>query len=251
MENKIYNPFSLEGKTILVTGASSGIGRATAIECSKLGARIILTGRSEERLQGTLGLLNGTEHLVFPFDLSKIEDLDLFVDKLPTLDGLVNNAGITITYPVQFIKADNLNEILSINTISPVLLTQKLLRKKRLLRNSSVVFTASISGIYCVIPGNAMYSITKAAINAFMKNAAVELAYKGIRFNCVCPGMVDTGILEAGVVTKEQLEIEKAKYPMKRFGNPHEVALGIVYFLSDSSFVTGSDLVMDGGFTLL
>ena len=247
----MYNPFTLEGKTVLVTGASSGIGMATAIECSKMGATVVVTGRNEERLNHTLLLLEGKGHLAFQADLSVDEEIDKLVESCPVLDGLVNNAGITITIPTQFITRDKLTGILDVNTIGPIMLFQRLLKKKKIAKGSSVVFTASISGLCCVGLGNSLYSTSKAAIGGFVKNAALDLAVKNIRVNAVCPGMVDTHILDAGVIDQEQLELEKKKYPMKRFGKPEEVAYAIIYLLSNaSSFTTGSCLVMDGGFTL-
>lgn len=246
-----YNPFSLEGKTILVTGASSGIGKATAIECSKMGAKVVVTGRNEERLNQTLSMLEGDGHLSIPADLSNEESLNGLVEKCPSLQGLVNNAGSTIMLPTQFISRDKLMQVLEVNTVAPILLTQMLLKKKKLGRGASVVFTDSISGVEIASLGNVLYSTSKSAINGFMKNAALDLAGKNIRVNAVCPGMIATQILDSGTVTVEDMENDIKKYPLKRYGAPEEVAYAIVYFLSDASgFTTGASLVIDGGFTL-
>ena len=245
------NPFSLEGKTILVTGASSGIGRATAIACSQMGAVVVVTGRNEPRLQETLDALEGSGHQMIVADIANDDQIDYLVDQIPAINGLVNNAGITETCPTQFIKRDKLNRVMEVNTIAPILLTQRILKKKKLGKGGSIVFTCSISGTCVCVGGNVLYSASKGAIHGFMKNAALDLAHKGIRVNDVCPGMIDTHILDAGTISEEQLEIESQRYPMKRFGKPEEVAYGIIYLLSDaSSFVTGSSLVIDGGFTL-
>lgn len=245
------NPFSLEGKTILVTGASSGIGRATAIACSQMGAVVVVTGRNEPRLQETLDALEGSGHQMIVADIANDDQIDYLVDQIPAINGLVNNAGITETCPTQFIKRDKLNRVMEVNTIAPILLTQRILKKKKLGKGGSIVFTCSISGTCVCGGGNVLYSASKGAIHGFMKNAALDLAHKGIRVNDVCPGMIDTHILDAGTISEEQLEIEAQRYPMKRFGKPEEVAYGIIYLLSDaSSFVTGSSLVIDGGFTL-
>ena len=245
------NPFSLEGKTILVTGASSGIGRATAIACSQMGAVVVVTGRNEPRLQETLDALEGSGHQMIVADIANDDQLDYLVDQIPAINGLVNNAGITETCPTQFIKRDKLNRVMEVNTIAPILLTQRILKKKKLGKGGSIVFTCSISGTCVCVGGNVLYSASKGAIHGFMKNAALDLAHKGIRVNDVCPGMIDTHILDAGTISEEQLEIEAQRYPMKRFGKPEEVAYGIIYLLSDaSSFVTGSSIVIDGGFTL-
>ena len=245
------NPFSLEGKTILVTGASSGIGRATAIACSQMGAVVVVTGRNESRLQETLDALEGSGHQMIVADIANDDQIDYLVDQIPAINGLVNNAGITETCPTQFIKRDKLNRVMEVNTIAPILLTQRILKKKKLGKGGSIVFTCSISGTCVCGGGNVLYSASKGAIHGFMKNAALDLAHKGIRVNDVCPGMIDTHILDAGTISEEQLDIEAQRYPMKRFGKPEEVAYGIIYLLSDaSSFVTGSSIVIDGGFTL-
>ena len=245
------NPFSLEGKTILVTGASSGIGRATAIAGSQMGAVVVVTGRNELRLQETLDALEGSGHQMIVADIANNDQIDYLVDQIPAINGLVNNAGITETCPTQFIKRDKLNRVMEVNTIAPILLTQRILKKKKLGKGGSIVFTCSNSGTRVCVGGNVLYSASKGAIHGFMKNAALDLAHKGIRVNDVCPGMIDTHILDAGTISEEQLEIEAQRYPMKRFGKPEEVAYGIIYLLSDaSSFVTGSSIVIDGGFTL-
>ena len=248
----MYNPFTLENKTILVTGASSGIGKATAIECSKLGAKVVVTGRNEERLNQTLAELEGEGHQTIVADLASDEGVNTLVEQCPKIDGLVNNAGATVTVPVQFINRENLEGLMQVNTVAPILLFQRLMKAKKLGKGASVVFTASVSGLCCAVLGNSLYSTSKAAIGGFVKNSALELAGKNIRVNAVCPGMIDTHILDAGIVGADDLDRERQKYPMKRFGKPEEVAWSIIYLLSDaSSFTTGSTLVMDGGFTLL
>ncbi len=248
----MYNPFTLENKTILVTGASSGIGKATAIECSRMGAKVVVTGRNEERLNQTLAELEGEGHQTIVADLASDEGVNTLVEQCPKIDGLVNNAGATVTVPVQFINRENLEGLMQVNTVAPILLFQRLMKAKKLGKGASVVFTASVSGLCCAVLGNSLYSTSKAAIGGFVKNAALELAGKNIRVNAVCPGMIDTHILDAGIVGADDLDRERQKYPMKRFGKPEEVAWSIIYLLSDaSSFTTGSTLVMDGGFTLL
>lgn len=247
----MYNPYSLVDKTILITGASSGIGKATAIECSKMGAKVVVTGRNEERLNQTLSQLDGFGHLALIADLASEDGITNLVNQCPHLDGLVNNAGSTIMVPTQFISRDKLLQILEVNTISPILLTQMLLKNKKLGKGASVVFTDSISGVNIASPGNVLYSTSKAAINGFVKNAALDLSVKNIRVNAVCPGMINTHILDNGSVTSEDVEADMKKYPLKRYGRPEEVAYAIIYFLSDASgFTTGASLVIDGGFTL-
>ena len=246
-----YNPFSLEGKTILVTGASSGIGKETAIECSKIGASVVITARNEKRLLETLSALdtsNGQKHQMVIADLSSQDGVNALVDVLPELNGVSLNAGIVKTLPVKFINNDDLQEVLNVNMIGPVLLIQRLLKKKKIGKGASVVFTSSIGGVMISTVGNTMYGISKGGLNAFMKGLALEMASKGVRSNSVNPGFVDTNILSAGTISQEQLEENKKRYPLGRFGKPEDVAYAIIYLLSDaSSWVTGHTLVVDGG----
>jgi NAD(P)-dependent dehydrogenase (short-subunit alcohol dehydrogenase family) len=247
----MYNPFSLEGKTILVTGASSGIGRAIAIECSKMGATVVISARNKERLRETLSLMEGNSHSIIEADLNKKEDRMQIVELSPQIEGLVNCAGLIKTLPFQFVNENNLEEVMNVNFTAPALISAQLVKKKKMAKNSSIVFISSISGNMCVGGGNSIYSASKAAINGIAKNMAYDLAPKGIRVNCVMPGMIDTHIFDSGTITDEQLEEEVKRYPLRRWGKPEEVAYAVIYLLSDaSSWVTGSNLVIDGGFTL-
>ena len=226
----MYNPFSLEGKTILVTGASSGIGRATAIECSRMGAKVIITARNEERLKETLEQLEGDDHCMILCNLADTLAIDGLVSNLPEIHGLVNNAGFTKL---------------------SLLLFQKLLKKKKIKKGASIVFTSSMAGLGCTSVGNSMYTASKGAISAYIKTAALELAPKSIRINAICPAMVNTGILEGGSVTKEQLKEDMKQYPLGRYGDPYDIAWAMIYLLSDaSSWITGTNLILDGGLTL-
>jgi len=246
-----YNPFSLEGKTILITGASSGIGKATAIECSKLGATVIITARNEDRLLKTLNELEGDTHQMILCDLSQKESIIELVNKLPDLDGLVNNAGFTIARPIKFIDENDFNSLLNVNTVAPILLLTHLLKKKKLKSGGSVVFTSSVAGLGRTVVGNSMYTASKGALSAFIANGALELASKGIRVNAVCPGMVETNILAAGTITSEQTESDKLNYPLKRYGKPEEIAWAMIYLLSDASkWITGSNFIIDGGYSI-
>lgn len=251
----MYNPFSLEGKTILVTGASSGIGRGIAIESSKMGAKVVINGRNEQRLNETLSQLEGEGHLAIRADLSKQEDLDALVEQCPPLNGVVHSAGIPQMCPVKHIDRETITEILNINSITPILLNSILLRKKVLQKKSSIVFISSISGVCVGNVGEATYSTSKGAISGYMKSAAYELASQGSRVNSINPGLVPTRILELSndVFSAEQLEeTTKGKYPLKRYGTPEDIAYAAIYLLSDaSSWVTGINLVVDGGYTII
>ena len=248
-----YNPYSLAGKTILVTGAASGIGRATSVECSKLGARLVLADIDGPGLAETLAMLAQPEleHLTFTVDLCDEEAIADMVGRLPVLDGVSNNAGITKLVPVQFIGADDFERIHKVNLLAPILLTKYLVKKKKIARGGSVVFTASAAGVCRVSVGNAIYATTKCGVDAFMRTAALELAPKGIRCNSVNPGMVETPLIKRGQVTDEQHEKDKENYPLGRYGKPEDVAFATIYLLSDAScWMTGTALKIDGGLTL-
>ena len=252
MSSTNYNPFSLEGKIILITGAAGGIGKATAVECAKLGAHLFLTDINEEGLKVTMSCLENIEqHRYFVANLTIDEEIDKLVGEIEKLDGFVSNAGVTKPAPVKFVNRIDLERIMSINAMAPMYLTQRLLKKKKFSKNSSIVFTVSIGGVYTTAFGNAMYGSSKGALQVFMKNVALESASSGIRCNSVNPGMINTGLLKPGTYSEEDRKKDMLTYPMKRYGEPHEVALGIVYLLSDaSSFVTGHSLIIDGGKTL-
>lgn len=246
----MYNPFSLEGKTILVTGASSGIGRTTAIECSKLGAHVVITGRNAERLQETFNLLEGSGHMQILADLTDTESLEHLVNEMPQLDGLVNNAGIGYNKPVTFIKSSDLDAMFDTNTYAPVMLTKLAMKKKKIKKGGSIVFTSSIAALVENM-GNAVYSMSKAAIMSFAKTCALEFADKGIRVNSVHPGMVETKLIHGGAISEDDMQKDMQNYPLKRYGRPEEIAWSIIYLLSDASaWVTGSQSVIDGGMHL-
>jgi NAD(P)-dependent dehydrogenase (short-subunit alcohol dehydrogenase family) len=248
----MYNPFTLEGKTILITGASSGIGKATAIECSRLGAKVIIFGRNKERLESTFKELEGENHIQIIADLSDESILDDVINELPKIDGIANVAGIVKTLPFQFVNRKELDNIFDVNFFAPVLLSQKLIKKKKLNKDSSIVFVSSIDGPVTAHIGNSIYSASKGAISAISRNMAVDLASKKIRVNSVLPGMTETPLIHGDGITQEQLDLDKKLYPLKRYGEPKEIAWAIIYFLSNASgWTTGSQLVVDGGFTLL
>ena len=249
--NPTYNPFSLKGKTILVTGASSGIGRATAIECSKLGAIVIITGRNSERLQQTYDSLYGLGHLQIIADLNNLEDLTSLANQVPILDGVVNNAGIAKTQPISFIKEEDLQKIFATNTFTPILLVKQLLRKKKINKNASLVFTSSVSAIKSDL-GNSVYGASKAALQSYVRYCARELAPKSIRANSIHPGMVTTPLITGGAHSDEELKADMQKYPLGRYGKPEEIAWAVIYLLSDASaWVTGHSLIIDGGISTL
>lgn len=245
-----YNPFSLEGKTILITGASSGIGKSTAIECSKMGANIILCGRNIERLNETKNLLKGDEHLIIDGDLLDETAINNIVSSVPQLDGIVLSAGKGLTLPFQFSTREKFDEIFNINFFSQIELLRLLTKKKKLNQNSSVVVIVSIGGTKKFSVGNSIYGASKAALLSMVNFCAQELASKKIRVNGICPGMVETPLIRRGTLTEEQLKDDMNKYPLKRYGYPEDIAYGAIYLLSNASaWITGQSIVIDGGIT--
>lgn len=245
-----YNPFTLIGKTVLITGASSGIGRATAIECAKMGATCVLCGRNEQRLQETLQALEGANHIVIAADLLTDEGILAIVNQTPKLDGVVCNAGINLMSPLYFLKSDEMNTVFQTNVLAPMNLMNALLRKKNIKNQASLVFLSSIDALNPDV-GSSAYAASKAALTSFMRSCAKELAPRKIRSNAVQPGLVETGMMHNGFVSEEDLEKNKEHYLLKRFAKPEEIAWSIVYLLSDaSSFMTGSIVTIDGGATI-
>lgn len=246
----MYNPYSLEGKTILITGASSGIGRSTAIECSKLGARVVLVARNVERMNETLSHMTGEGHMAIMADITNEDDIKRIAEESPCLDGLVNNAGITIVKPIAFFSDKDLNKVYGTNTFAPMLLTKWLLKKKKIANGASLVFTSSIASFLSSL-GNGIYGTSKAALTSYVKYCARELAAKKIRANSVHPGMVETQLIHGGSISEEDLKKDLENYPLGRYGKPEDIAWAIIYLLSDASaWVTGHELVIDGGVTL-
>ena len=247
-----YNPFQVKGKTILITGASSGIGRATAIEASRMGAQLILLGRDQERLSETRNNLEGNGHISFVGDLTSPETWSKVANEVPPLDGIVHSAGINKIVPFSFISDKGLDSLFRTNFFAPFLLTRTLVKNRKVNKNGSIVFITSIEGPITGHIGNSAYAASKGALSAAVKSMAVELAPQKIRVNTVLPGMTETPLIYGISISEEQLAADRLNYPLKRYAQPQEIAWGILYFLSDaSSFTTGAGLVIDGGFTLL
>lgn len=239
----------LLGKHILITGASSGIGRQTSYLCASLGAILVITGRNKIRLNDTLLSLSGEGHQAICCDQTNVEEVSNMVDQLPSLDGVVYCAGIQETCLTKNIDLPVLDKLMSTNFFSTVLLNTQLLQKKKLKKNASIVFVSSVAIEYAEI-GNAVYSSTKAALTSFAHVLALELSSRRIRVNTVMPGMVRTPLREQFEVTEEQFEKDEMNYPLG-YGEPEDVANAIVFLLSDASrWITGSDLLLDGGLTL-
>ena len=246
--SNVFNPFSLRDKTILVTGASSGIGRETAIVCSRMGATVVITGRNKIRLNETLNALEGIDNLSIAADLTKSEDIESLVHLLPSLNGVVHCAGIGDRSLLKMVKENDIANVMSTNFESPVLLQKALLKKKKLINSSSIVFIASRAPFAPTI-GNGIYAASKGALIAYAKVLGLEVASQMMRVNCVCPAMVWTELVErdAALTGVDYHEAEKA-YPLRRYGRPEDIANLVVYLLSDASkWMTGSCIDITGG----
>lgn len=250
----MHNPFTLNDKTILVTGASSGIGRAIAIACAGAGASVILTARNLDRLSETLGSLDMTQgqaHSIIAADLLKKEESDCLINALPKLDGVALCSGKGLTLPFQFSTREKFNDIFETNFFSPAELLRQLYKNKLLNKEASVVVIASMGGTHIFSGGNGIYGASKAALDSLMKFCAKEFAPRKVRVNTICPAMIDTPLIHRGTITDEQLTENAQIYPLKRYGHPEDVAYAAQYLLSDaSSWVTGTSMIIDGGLSI-
>jgi NAD(P)-dependent dehydrogenase (short-subunit alcohol dehydrogenase family) len=249
------HPFSLHGKTIVVTGASSGIGRQCAIACSRMGAKVILIGRNSARLAGTNELLvAGAGHLVLSVDLNQFaivaEKIDSEKKNIGTIAGVVHCAGISTTLPVRMINENHLHDFFQTNVNGAINLTQLLVKPGFMPDGGSVVFMTSVMGLVGEA-GKTLYSLTKGALLAGSKSMAIELAPKKIRVNCISPGVVITPMSGSAVYSQDEASLERIKsYHPLGLGDVVDVANACVFLLSDASrWITGSNLIVDGGYT--
>lgn len=242
-----FNPFTLEGKTILVTGASSGIGRGIAIACSKMGATVIINGRNEQRLAETMTEMQGEENISLAADLSDSNSLTEMVSRLPKLDGIVHCAGIGQRVLCKQLQEADLDTMMDVNFKAPVMLQTEILKQKKINKGASIVFIASIASDSPSI-GNAVYSASKGAIISYANCLALELAPRKIRDNCILPAMIWTDLILKGGITEEELKEDEKKYPLKRYGKPEDIANLSIYLLSNAAaWMTGSSIKITGG----
>ncbi|MDF3029536.1 MAG: family oxidoreductase [Moraxellaceae bacterium] len=243
----------LESKTFLVTGASSGIGRAIAIALSRQKAKVYITGRSSERLDETLRSFEG-EGVVIPADLTVAEEREHLVDSLPALDGVCHCAGIINPFPIRYVDQAQLDKIFDINGAAPMLLTSRLLGKKKIRDDGALVFISSVASERGM-KGGSLYSASKAALEAFSRSITLEHSAKRIRSNCLKPALVRTPLYEqakdhaTAAGSLENYEAYETRYPLG-IGTPEDVASAALFLLSSASrWITGTSLVLDGGLT--
>lgn len=244
-------PFHLSAKTILITGASSGIGRQAAIECAAMGAQLVLTARNQSKLSQLLSELKGEGHTMIKADLLNTENIIALAQTVSALDGVVHCAGVVKPFPVSFLNAEKISETFNTNFNAVVELTGALFKAKKINQGASLVFLSSISGQH-PHKGGSMYAASKAAVEAFSKTVALEYASKHIRANCISPAMVKTPMFDiaAAEISEESMKEHVAKYPLG-VGYPQDVANAVVFLLSPASrWITGANLIMDGGLLL-
>lgn len=243
----MFNPFSLEWKTILVTGASSGIGRGIAVTCSKMGASVIINGRNTDKLSETLSMMEGEGNAVAAGDLTDSQMLSTIVKSLPKLDGVVHCAGVGQRIPCKLLSEQLLDEVMDVNFKAPIMLQSELLKQNKLNKGGSIVFIASMA-IWSPSLGNSVYSASKGAVVSFANCLALELAPRKIRVNCISPAMVWTDLILKDGLEEDQLKADESNYPLKRYGQPEDIANLAVYMLSDAStWMTGSNVKISGG----
>lgn len=248
---EFLNPFSLVGKTVLITGASSGIGKTTAIECSRLGARVIITGRNMKRLEETMSSLSGENHCMVPsLNLNSYNEVSFFIDELPCIDGVVYCAATQKTTPIKHIIDKDIRDLFDTNFFSIVNFNKELLTRKKINKGCSIVFISSTAASHVANIGNAMYASSKGAITSFAKILALELSSRSIRVNCVIPGMIRTEMLDKLSIDSDEINKDELNYPLG-YGETKDVAYAIIYLLSNASkWITGTNLLLDGGLTL-
>jgi NAD(P)-dependent dehydrogenase (short-subunit alcohol dehydrogenase family) len=250
MSTMFQHPFQLHGKTVLVTGASSGIGRAVAVECARVGARLVISGRSQERLDETMAMMkavSNVDHVACIADVTDAAQLAQLVQAAGEVDGVVHAAGISSVAPMRMLRQSAMQNTLDNNLLAPMLLTQQLMYKKSLRNGASLVFLSSIAAHTATL-GLSPYAASKAALEGMIRPLALELAPRGMRANALAPGIVDTPMVNRD---DDLMETQRKLYPLG-LGKPEDVAYAAIYLLSDASRkVTGTRLHLDGGISWL
>ncbi len=238
---------NLQGKRILVTGASSGIGKAIAIACANAGATVISTGRNQTSLDALTKSLAGEGHSYIVANLAETAERNRLVHNIQEVDGVVHAAGIGLTLPAKFTTEQDIKNVFDINFKAPVMLQTQLTTDRKIAKGASIVFIASITATKPMV-GNSIYSASKAALISYARVLALELAPRKIRVNCISPAMVWTRLVTNGGLSLEQLKADEQTYPLKRYGQPEDIAPLTIYLLSEaSSWMTGSNIDITGG----
>lgn len=252
----MYNPFTIKDKFIVITGASSGIGRQCAVDCSKMGAKVALFGRDIVRLNETLSLMDGSDHKCFSVNLTNSECIPSAITEVVAtmgrIDGVVNCAGTSGVYPLKAMSIKRMEEFVRTNVFSALEFTRECVKKKHFNpEGGSVIFLSSVMGIVGE-KGKSLYSLTKGALISAARALACEYADKRVRFNCISPGAILTPInaklpYMVDIDARAQLESQH----LLGIGETSDISNGVIYLLSDASrWVTGQNLIIDGGYTV-
>ncbi|WP_455886681.1 SDR family NAD(P)-dependent oxidoreductase [Pseudomonas rustica] len=247
--NNELSAFALSEQVILVTGASSGIGRQIALSCAAAGATVVLSGRNVERLHAVLDELGGAPHRILAADLNDEAQVDELSRSVGKIHGVVHSAGVAALSPLRMASREHIESQLATNVIAPMLLTRYLLARQAICNGGSILFISSISA-HIGVRGVGAYSASKAAVEGLARSLAIELAPRKVRVNCLAPGFVQTPMLDAMHSTTGNLDSTVARYPLG-IGQPEDVANAAIFFLSAASrWITGQALVLDGGHTV-
>lgn len=248
--------FSLQNKTILITGASSGIGRQCAMSCEQKGAALILLGRDQKRLEETMGLMKDkVRHITYSIDLCEFDTVETLMDdiiqKKGKINGLIHAAGISTTLPFKMMNPEKLEYFFRTNVFAAMNLTRFALKKTCISdEGGSVVFISSVMGMVGET-GKSLYGMTKGALIAAVRSLSLEYGPRRIRFNCISPGVVETPMSQKSVYSQDEASLSyiKSLHPLG-IGLPDDIANACIYLLSDASkWVTGTNLIVDGGYT--
>ncbi len=250
-----YNPFSLKDKLIVVTGASSGIGRQCAVVCSHAGARVALLGRDPDRLDETFRMMKDPgRHVTYTVDLvdfNKVEEIVAeLVSKMGQIDGLINCAGISTTLPFASSSPERMELFLKTNVIGPMNLTRLVVKPSHFSKaGGSIIFISSVMGVVGE-SGKVLYSMTKGALITSVKSMAIELSARNIRVNTISPGVVESPMSQRAVYSKDQESISRIEgLHLLGLGKTEDIANACVFMLSESGrWITGTNLIVDGGY---
>lgn len=251
---KQFNPFSLEGKTILVTGASSGIGRQCAIDCSKMGAKVVSIGRNKERLESLMSEMEG-ENAYYSFDLQELDGIKELISNIVAphgkLDGFIHAAGIEVTNPVKLTKTEDYESLFKVNCLSAFEIVKNLCGIKTFNKGGSIVLISSISGVIAR-KGLSAYAASKGALMSAARVMAMEMSTREIRVNTVSPGTILTPMMQKAldVMNEEDKKKRIDGFPLG-LGKTTDISNTCVFLLSDASrWITGQNIIVDGGFTI-